>query len=150
MSVEAHRCNVKECKGFVLFENADFDFTNKPLDEKIGCYVFAKPTCSECGKEYLVVPHYVVIDVKDNDVGSFDQLESACMTDWERRERERKFESETDPHTRIQMFLIQRGYTYTVAEVTSEYLKYQKEKCYLSHSMKECISNLESEIKSLL
>ncbi|WPS85645.1 hypothetical protein SMD22_00875 (plasmid) [Brevibacillus halotolerans] len=150
MSIEAHRCNVAGCKGFVLFENADFDFNNIPVNKRVGCYAFANPTCSECGKEFLVVPHYMVIDVKDKDSSSYEELESACITDWQKREKARKFEGEIDPYTRIQLFLIQREYTYTVNDVVSEYLQYQEKKCYLSYSMKDCISNLDSEIRALL
>lgn len=28
MAIEAHKCNVKGCNGFVVFENADFDLQN--------------------------------------------------------------------------------------------------------------------------
>ncbi|MBP1967138.1 hypothetical protein [Paenibacillus aceris] len=34
-------------------------------DEKYGCYAFDRPHCSECGKEFLVIPYHIVIDVKD-------------------------------------------------------------------------------------
>lgn len=150
MAIEAHRCNAAGCKGFVVFENADFDFKDMPVDKNTGCYAFDNPSCSECGKEYLVVPHYIVIDVKDKDLGDYEELESACITEWERREKERQYEAETDPHTRIQLFLTQRNYTYSVADVISEYLKFQEHNCYLSHSMKDCISNLEGEIRALI
>lgn len=36
MSIEAHHCNVPGCKGFVVFENADFDFKDMRTDEKEG------------------------------------------------------------------------------------------------------------------
>ncbi|MNL06607.1 hypothetical protein D3C87_1272470 [compost metagenome] len=91
MSIEAHRCNEPGCKGFVIFENADFDLNDIPKDDKYGCYAFDRPTCSECDKEFLVVPHYIVIDVLDNAMGDYEQLESACMTAYEKRERERKY-----------------------------------------------------------
>ncbi|MGG4500415.1 hypothetical protein, partial [Paenibacillus polymyxa] len=93
MSIEAHRCNAAGCKGFVLFENADFDFKDIPTDEKRGVYAFGHPTCSECGKEFLIVPHYVVIDVKSDDFSDSEQIESACITAWEKREKERKYEA---------------------------------------------------------
>lgn len=91
MSIEAHRCNEKDCKGFVVFENADFDFKDMRVDEKYGFYAFDRPICSECGKEFVVAPHYIVIDVKDNITGDYEQLDSACMTSYEKRERERKY-----------------------------------------------------------
>jgi hypothetical protein len=34
MSVEAHKSNVEGCKGFVVFENADFDFKNMDTSKK--------------------------------------------------------------------------------------------------------------------
>ncbi|MFW5438864.1 hypothetical protein [Paenibacillus apiarius] len=150
MAIEAHRCNNPECKGFVVFENADFDFEDIPTDKECGCYVFTRPSCSECGKEYLVIPHYIVIDVNDKELGEYEVLEPACMTSFEKRERERKFNSETNPHMRIMMFLIQRNYTYTVADVIAGYLKHKETSCYLSHSMRDCISHLEHDIKKIL
>jgi hypothetical protein len=82
VSIEAHKCNQKGCNGFVVFENADFDIT-KP-DTIKGLYAYDDPTCNVCGKEFLVVPHYVVIDVIDHDLGEYEQLESACMSEVER------------------------------------------------------------------
>lgn len=96
MAIEAHKCNAPDCKGFVLFENADFDFEDMQLDDKHGCYAFDRPHCSECGKEFLVVPHYIVIDVIGSPSVDFEQIESACITQFDRRERERKYEAETD------------------------------------------------------
>jgi hypothetical protein len=85
VSIEAHKCNQKGCNGFVVFENADFDIKNP--DTIRGLYAYDNPTCNVCGKEFLVVPHYVVIDVIDHDLGEYDQLESACMSDVERKHR---------------------------------------------------------------
>jgi len=150
MSIEAHRCNAKGCKGFVVFENADFDFKDMRVDEKYGFYAFDRPHCSECGKEFVVVPHYIVIDVIDKELGEYDQLDSSCMTAFDKRQRELKFDHETNPHMRIMMFLTERGYTYSVSDVVAEYSKYQEENCYLSHSMKDCITNLENDLKQLL
>ncbi|EPD81353.1 hypothetical protein [Paenibacillus sp. HGH0039] len=88
MSIEAHKCNKQGCKGFVVFENADFDLRDVPMDEKYRCYAFDRPHCSECGKEFLVVPHYIVIEVTDKDFGDWEQIESACYTEYERRQRD--------------------------------------------------------------
>lgn len=145
MSIEAHKCNVQGCKGFVVFENADFDLNDVSVDEKSGVYAFAKPKCSECRKEFLVVPHYVVVDYEAEET-----IDSACITEFERREKERKFEVESNPALRIDLFLENRGYTYSAHEVIAEYSRYQEIGCYLSHSMKDCIANLEDDIKSLL
>jgi hypothetical protein len=150
VAIEAHKCNQPGCKGFVVFENADFELKDIPTDEKYGCYAFDRPHCRECGKEFLVIPHYIVIEVKDKDLSDFEQLDSACITSYEKRQKERKYEAETDPSLRIMNFIEQRGYTYAVHDVLAEYSKYQELNCYLSHSMKDCISNLENEIKQIL
>ncbi|MFL1998527.1 hypothetical protein VYF65_004327 [Lysinibacillus irui] len=76
-------------------------------------------------------------------------MESACITEYERREKERKYENETDPYTKILRFLEQRRYSYTVQAVVRGYLDKQKG-IYISHSMKDCVTNLTDEIKVLL
>jgi hypothetical protein len=60
------------------------------VDEKMGCYAFDRPACSECGKEFIVVPHYIVIDVLDKVTGDYEELDSACITAYEKRRRELK------------------------------------------------------------
>lgn len=85
MSVEAHKCNVAGCKGFIVFENADFNYNNPPTVD--GMYEFDDPTCTECGKEYKVVPYHVVIAIDEHgDVE--DDIESVCITAYERRRKE--------------------------------------------------------------
>ncbi|MEK5038808.1 hypothetical protein [Sporosarcina sp. FSL K6-3457] len=91
MSIEAHKCNVEGCKGFIVFENADFDFKEMDTSKKHGVYVFDEPACSECGKEFLVVPYYVVIDAIDLWNGEYKELESACITAFERRQKETRY-----------------------------------------------------------
>ncbi|WCF11604.1 hypothetical protein NDS46_30120 (plasmid) [Paenibacillus thiaminolyticus] len=150
MAIEAHRCNVNGCKGFVLFENADLDVSHMSMNKKTGCFILDTPTCSECGKEFLVVPHYIVIDVEEHDKGHFKELESACITEWEKRERERRFKLEADPYKKIELFLKERSYTYSVSDIISEYISYREHNYYLSHSMKDCIKNLETEIQALI
>ncbi|MBJ3788444.1 hypothetical protein I8J38_07100, partial [Bacillus sp. OA1] len=76
MAIEAHRCNVKGCNGLVVFENADYDLQNP--DTFKGVYVFDDPSCNVCGKEFLVVPSYAVIDF-DEEKGDFEEIESACI-----------------------------------------------------------------------
>ncbi|MEK3955680.1 hypothetical protein [Psychrobacillus sp. FSL K6-1464] len=53
------------------------------------------------------------------------------------------------PYVRIVIFLEQRGYNYTVAEVLTGY-QHSKSGIYVSHTMKDCLKNLEPEIKKLL
>ncbi|OLR26035.1 hypothetical protein [Bacillus cereus] len=80
MAVEAHRCNVQGCKGLVVFENADFDLQNPGTIK--GVYALDDPTCNVCGKEFLVVPSYSVIDF-DEETGDFEEIEPACMIEWQ-------------------------------------------------------------------
>lgn len=84
MAIEAHRCNQERCNGFVVFENADFDFNNMPVDKNTGLYAFDNPKCRSCGKEFLVIPHYIVVEIKDKDLGEYEELESACITEYEK------------------------------------------------------------------
>ncbi|MBP1308965.1 hypothetical protein JOD82_001985 [Paenibacillus sp. 1182] len=146
MSVEFHRCNVKDCKGFVIFDNADFDYMHPDVVD--GKYEFTSTCCTECGKGYKVVPHHVVVSVEADE--AFGYLEQASISEWEAYKRERQYEMETNPHTRIQLFLVNRGYTYSVSDIVTQYLKYQESPCYLSHSMKDCIHHLENEVKALI
>jgi hypothetical protein len=87
MSIEAHRCNQEGCNGFVVFDNADFDFKNIPTNKEVGCYSFDEPTCNVCGKEFLVIPYYMVVEIKDKDFGEYEELESCCMTEVEKQKR---------------------------------------------------------------
>jgi hypothetical protein len=80
MAIEAHKCNVKGCNGFVVFENADFDLQNP--DTIKGVYALDVPTCNVCGKEFLVVPSYSVIDL-DVETQEFEEIEPACITEWQ-------------------------------------------------------------------
>ncbi|MFF0828815.1 hypothetical protein ACFYU8_18680 [Brevibacillus sp. NPDC003359] len=150
MSIEAHKCNVANCKGFVVFENAEFDYKDMYFNKTAGCYAFANPTCSECGKEFLVVPHRIVIDIKDLKTSDYEELLPVSITAWESREKERNYESETNSHLKILLFLALRNYTYSVSDVLTEYLKHQEQNGYLSHSMEDCFNNLEVEIKKLI
>lgn len=145
MAVEAHKCNVIDCKGFIVFENADFDITNPPTVN--GMYELDDPTCTECGKEYKVVPHYVVIAIDEHGEVE-DDIESCCITEYERREEERKVEVETDPYEKIEKFLRLRGYSYAVQDVIEGFSQ-KMNGCYVSYTMNDCIKNLETELKSL-
>lgn len=50
-----------------------------------------------------------------------------------------------DPHTKILLFLEQRDYSYSVQDVIKGYLQ-KNEGNYVSHTMNDCINNLETEI----
>ena len=81
MSVEAWKCVDSECKGHIVFENADFDLQNPETIN--GYYAYDNPKCTECGKEYLVVPHYTVV-TGDGEL----EAESTCITKYEKRKQE--------------------------------------------------------------
>jgi hypothetical protein len=144
MSVEAHRCNEKSCKGFIVFENADFDYNSPPTVD--GMYEFDNPTCTECGKEYKVVPYHAVIALDEH--GDIEEVQSACITEWERREKERKVEGETDPYQKIEKFIQLRGYSYSVEDVFEGFVQ-KMNGYYVSYTMKDCVENLSSELKSI-
>lgn len=80
MAIEAHKCNVKGCNGLVVFENADFDLQNPDIIK--GVHALDAPTCNVCGKEFLVVPSYSVIDF-DTETQEFEEIEQACITEWQ-------------------------------------------------------------------
>lgn len=144
MSIEAHKCNVPPCKGFIVFENADFNYQNPPTVD--GMYEFDNPSCTECGREYKVVPYHVVIGF--DEFGDVEEVESVCITQFEKREKERKFENETDSYQKIKKFIQLRRYTYSVEDILEGYSKHELG-YYVSHSMSDCIDNLRPEMKSL-
>ncbi|MCC2483674.1 hypothetical protein LKM01_17770 [Bacillus pacificus] len=80
MSIEAHKCNVTGCNGLVVFENADFDL--QATETIKGVYALDNPACNVCGKEFLVVPSYSVIDF-DEDTQEFEEIQPACITEWQ-------------------------------------------------------------------
>lgn len=86
MSVEAWKCNQPDCKGYVVFENADFDI--KDLEIIHGYYAHTDAKCTECEKIYIVVPTYTVANPEEED----NYLESVCMTEFDKRSKELKGE----------------------------------------------------------
>lgn len=143
MAFEAWKCVDKDCKGFVVFDNADFDFNNIPILD--GIYAFDDPSCTECGKQYKVVPHYTVITAEDE----FEEASSTCITKFEKREQERKFENETVPYFKVEKFIQLRGYSYSVDSVMNGYRAKQRGE-YISYTMKDCVENLEKELQELV
>lgn len=146
MSVEAHRCNAAGCKGYIVFENADFDYDHPPVVN--GSYEFDDPRCTECGKQYRVVPYHVVISIDEH--GDIENVNSACFAEFEKRRKQLEYDAETDPDLRIMNFLTQRGYTYSVSEVIAAYSRYKEEGCYLSYTMKDCVNSLKTELELML
>lgn len=71
MAIESHKCNTEGCKGRVSFENADFD--PKELETIKGYYAYTGAKCNECGKGFIVVPHWSVIHI-DEKTGDFEEI----------------------------------------------------------------------------
>lgn len=86
MAFEAWKCIVPNCKGFIVFDNADID-VGKEVRSTNGFCSYREPTCTECGTEYLVVPHYTVVI---NERDGFQQADPVCITEYERRRAELK------------------------------------------------------------
>ena len=144
MSVEAHKCNVKGCKGFIVFENEGFDYSNPPIVK--GEYEFHNPKCTECDKEYKVVPCHVVVGIDED--GDTEKVDSASIKEWKKREKEREFENEKSPYEKVKKFIELRGYTYSVEDVIQGFQ--DSSNSYVSHTMKDCILHLNQELKSLV
>lgn len=134
MSIEVHYCNVKDCKGFVVFENTPF---------VEGMNELSNFSCTECGKEYKVIPHYIVTD-SDSVL-----LKSASILEWEKREKERNYELETDPYEKIRKFINLRGYSYGVEDIINSYRE-SLNGYYVSYTAGDCIKNLGDELKEIL
>jgi hypothetical protein len=50
---------------------------------------------------------------------------------------------------KIEDFILQRDYTYTVESLLESYLDYYKKGYYISFTTKDCIKHLETELKIL-
>lgn len=51
---------------------------------------------------------------------------------------------------KIEKFIQKRGYTYNVSNILETYVDYYAKGYYISHTMEDCIGNLETEIVILL
>ena len=80
MAIEAHKCNVKDCNGLVVFENADIELLE--FETIKGIWAYGNPKCNVCGKEFLIVPSYAVIDFNEETHDS-EEIESASITQWQ-------------------------------------------------------------------
>jgi hypothetical protein len=82
MAVQAHKCNQAGCNGFIVFDNADFDYsevvnTGKPL---------ATSTCNSCRKEFFVGISHELFEL-DKDKQYVDTLPQVCITEYEKSKR---------------------------------------------------------------
>lgn len=82
MAFQAHKCNQVGCKGFIVFDNADFDYdeavgTGKPL---------ATPTCNTCKKEFVVGISHELFEI-DEDRQPVATVPMVCFTEFEKSKR---------------------------------------------------------------
>lgn len=86
MSVQAHKCNQKGCDGFILFENADFNYKEALEDNGI----LDRPQCNKCGKEFMVVVSHTLIEFDEEKMELLDEIEEiskvpqCCYTEYEK------------------------------------------------------------------
>lgn len=86
MSVGVMRCNKEGCDGLVIYEDADYDMRQAIMD---GTYVLDDGLiCDTCGRKFkAVISHtYIYEDEKTRD---YEELESACITEWEKKYKRR-------------------------------------------------------------
>ena len=144
MAIGAHKCVISGCKGYIVFDDADFNFEKIPTVD--GFYEFDNPCCSECNKVYSVIPSYSVILIEED---NYKKAKNVCITDFERRKIEIEFENETNPYNKIKMFINMRNYSYSVKDVIDGYLSKQRSE-YISYTMTDCVNHLEKELESLV
>jgi len=84
MSVGVMRCNKEGCNGLVLYEDADYDFRRAirdgdwTLDDDL--------VCDACGRKFkAVITHTYIWEDEEND--DYEELESACITEWEKKHK---------------------------------------------------------------
>lgn len=86
MSLGVMRCNKEGCKGLVLYEDADYDMKQAikdntyTLDDNL--------VCDTCGRKFKAVITHTYI-YEDEKTGDFEELESACITEWEKKRKRR-------------------------------------------------------------
>lgn len=145
MAIGAYKCVISGCKGYVVFDNADFNFDKIPTVN--GISEFDNPCCSECKNIYSVVPSYSVLLI--NESGDYEEAKNSCITNFEKRNIEIVFENETNAYTKVKMFIDMRNYSYSVENVIEGYISSKRNE-YISYSMNDCVTNLENELESLV
>jgi hypothetical protein len=82
MAFQAHKCNQAGCNGFIVFDNADFDYSevvNKGIP-------LATPKCNSCGKQYYVGISHELFEL-DEDKQYLDTLPQVCITEYDKSKR---------------------------------------------------------------
>lgn len=140
MTVQTYRCNQEDCKGYLSFDDAEFNALE--LCDKEGDQVYAHPHCTGCGKEYRVVPHYAVATVNQSGVENIERLKRAGAWELVLHEALKKLEQTDDPYEKMAIYINYRGYTYSVEDVKAGYIDHLNG-AYISHSMEDCVRQLE-------
>lgn len=84
MSTGVMRCNKKGCNGLVIYEDADYNIKEAV---KNGSYIVDDDLiCDTCGRKFKAVVSHVFI-YEDENTGDCEELDSACITEWERKHK---------------------------------------------------------------
>lgn len=84
MSLGCMRCNKEGCNGLVLYEDADYDIRKAVL--KGDWVVDNDLVCDTCGRKFKAVVTHTFIH-EDEETGDIEELDSACITEWEKKRR---------------------------------------------------------------
>lgn len=84
MSFGCMRCNKDGCNGLVLYEDADYDI--KEAVKNGNWIVDNNLVCDTCGRKFKTVVTHTFIH-EDDETGDIEELESACITEWEKKNR---------------------------------------------------------------
>lgn len=80
MSIQAHRCNQDNCNGFILAENADYNY-EYAMKNNNG--ILDRCKCTECGKEFVMVAAHVLVEVDEDDM-LVDELPQCDIREYEK------------------------------------------------------------------
>lgn len=84
MAIGCMRCNREGCRGLVVYEDADYNYREAILD---GSYTVDDDlVCDTCGRKFkAVITHTFIYEDEEN--GDVEELDDACITEWERKRR---------------------------------------------------------------
>lgn len=85
MSIEAMKCTKEKCLGFIVFENADFNYKDALNNHG---HVLDEAECTECKTVYKIVVAYRALEIDEHNEWTGYTAEECCITDYEKRQRE--------------------------------------------------------------
>lgn len=84
MSIGVMRCNKEGCNGLVIYEDADYNYREAIQN---GSYTLDDDlVCDTCGRKFKAVISHTFIH-EDEETGDIEELDSACITEWEKKHR---------------------------------------------------------------